>query len=58
MIFFELELCVGDIVYIWCDLNKIKFRDRYLVVINVVLIIYGVIYVDLLVNNFVKVFIV
>lgn len=30
MIFFELELCVGDIVYIWCDLNKIKFRDRYL----------------------------
>lgn len=52
MIFFELELCVGDIVYIWCDLNKIKFRDRYLVVSI------DYLYVDLLVNNFVKVFIV
>lgn len=28
----EPELCVGDIVYLRCDLNKNKFRDRYLVV--------------------------
>lgn len=28
----EPELCVGDIVYLRCDLNKTKSRDRYLVV--------------------------
>lgn len=28
----EPELCVRDIVYIRCDLNKTKSRDRYLVV--------------------------
>lgn len=28
----EPELCVGDTVYLRCDLNKTKFRDRYLVV--------------------------
>lgn len=28
----EPELCVGDIVYLRCDLNKTKSRDRYLVI--------------------------